>query len=260
MTNTNLIAVDRIQVRRNITLTGKPEPRHIDSLIRNGFKYDERAQQWWKLEYASAAPKADALFSCLDWQEAVLRQEFDFAEPSEDDHRYRFQSYYTPDALAAELVELADIQPSMTVLEPSAGHGAIAKHIKGKTDNLKCVEIDLYGFTELDSLGFKVEQADFLTLTPTAHFGTFDRIVMNPPFSRDQDARHVTHAFQFLKPGGKLVAIMGHYALNGRGAERERFARLMTQHGRVVRELPPGTFDNNARAVIVEISKPCLTS
>ncbi len=31
---------------------------------------------------------------------------------------------------------------------------------------------------------------------------------MNPPFSRQADIVHVTHAAKFLKPGGRLVTIM----------------------------------------------------
>lgn len=50
---TQVIAIDRTSIRRNITLTGKPQPQHIDTLVRNGFQY-ERAQQWWKVEQARA--------------------------------------------------------------------------------------------------------------------------------------------------------------------------------------------------------------
>lgn len=78
---------------------------------------------------------------------------------------------------------------------------------------------------------------------------------MNPPFSRDQDVRHVCHAFTFLKPGGKLVAIVGSYSLNGKTEDRRRFGDLIRQYGRVVDDVPPGTFANNARAVIVELRK-----
>ncbi len=38
---------------------------------------------------------------------------------------------------------------------------------------------------------------------------------MNPPFSRQQDIRHVMHAAKFLKPGGRLVAVMGASAISG---------------------------------------------
>lgn len=40
-----------------------------------------------------------------------------------------FQSFYTPEALAKRVVELADIKPGMTVLEPSAGEGALADQV-----------------------------------------------------------------------------------------------------------------------------------
>lgn len=80
---------------------------------------------------------------------------------------------------------------------------------------------------------------------------------MNPPFSRDQDCRHVLHAFRFLKPGGRLVAIVGSYAVHGsRNPERDRFRAIMREHGRVLRDLPAGTFpDCNARAVVIELTK-----
>ena len=35
-----------------------------------------------------------------------------------------------------------------------------------------------------------------------------DYVLMNPPFARSQDIDHVLHAFKFLKPGGKLIAVM----------------------------------------------------
>src|SRR3546814_16038496 len=48
---------------------------------------------------------------------------------------------------------------------------------------------------------------DFLALTPDL-IGSFDRIIMNPPFDRGRDIDHVNHAIEFLAPGGILVAIM----------------------------------------------------
>ena len=35
----------------------------------------------------------------------------------------------------------------------------------------------------------------------------YDTIVMNPPFEKFQDIDHVRHAFDLLKPGGRVVAI-----------------------------------------------------
>jgi hypothetical protein len=39
--------------------------------------------------------------------------------------------------------------------------------------------------------------------------GEYDRIVMNPPFEKGADIDHVRLAYDLLKPGGKLVAVMG---------------------------------------------------
>jgi SAM-dependent methyltransferase len=37
--------------------------------------------------------------------------------------------------------------------------------------------------------------------------GSFDRIIMNPPFANGADIRHIEHAARSLKPGGRLVSI-----------------------------------------------------
>lgn len=252
----DIIAIDRTTVRRNITLTGKPEDRHIDALIRNGFQYDEKSQQWWKVEQAAGAPTAAELFSQLDEQELALREHFAFPEVSRDDHQRRYQSYYTPDDIAAELVELAGVHRGMVCLEPSAGDGAIVRAVVEAGGIVTAVEADPVAYAEI-SAHCDARAGDFLSVdSGPGGLGTFDRVVMNPPFSRDQDTRHVCHAFTFLKPGGKLVAIVGSYALNGRTEDRRRLQDLIRAHGRLVRELPPGTFENNARAAIIELVKP----
>jgi hypothetical protein len=55
--------------------------------------------------------------------------------------------------------------------------------------------------------------ADFLTVDPAElcmRFGQgpYDRVFMNPPFAEHADIRRVTHALDFLKPDGLLVAVM----------------------------------------------------
>lgn len=111
----------------------------------------------------------------------------------------------TPKAVGNHLVEMADIQPGMDVLEPSAGKGDLAEVIReGEPKaNLKVIEW-------LDSLrnllskkGFEIIGNDFLE-----HQGKYDRIIQNPPFEKFQDVEHVQHAYDLLKPGGRLVSIM----------------------------------------------------
>lgn len=40
----------------------------------------------------------------------------------------------------------------------------------------------------------------------------YDRILMNPPFERLQDVDHVKKAYDHLKEGGRVIAIMGESA------------------------------------------------
>jgi hypothetical protein len=55
----------------------------------------------------------------------------------------------------------------------------------------------------LTAKGFNLIGDDFLE-----HKGQYDRIIQNPPFEKGQDIDHVRHAYNQLKPGGRLVSII----------------------------------------------------
>ncbi|HQV22274.1 MAG TPA: hypothetical protein PLJ88_04215, partial [Agitococcus sp.] len=64
----------------------------------------------------------------------------------------------------------------------------------------------------LDSEGNSIGYYNRDELEGVRHQGVdsgYDRIIMNPPFSNRQDAEHVRHAYDLLKPNGRIVAIMG---------------------------------------------------
>lgn len=110
----------------------------------------------------------------------------------------------TPANLAAQIVELADIQEGETVLEPSAGLGHLADEIKAQVNNeLQCIEYNSRLAEALILKGYNVINEDFLS-----HTAKYDKIVMNPPFENGQDIKHVVHAFNLLNKGGRVVAIM----------------------------------------------------
>jgi hypothetical protein len=112
----------------------------------------------------------------------------------------------TPRDLAEQIVNLAEVKPGNTILEPSAGLGHLADVISElhPDNDLKVVEIS-YSLSEALRLkGYEIaEREDFLN-----HTGTYDRIIMNPPFENGQDMDHVRHAYSLLNEGGRLVAIM----------------------------------------------------
>ena len=164
------------------------------------------------------------------------------------------QLFPTPADLCARMVEMAEIEPGMTVLEPSAGTGAIVKAIIDAVDteivaydiNFKlCQHIN----TTFPSFRVKALHQDFLTVTNG--MGQFPRILMNPPFANGADIKHVQHAMKFLEPGGRLVAIMAN------GPRQAAF--LKECEGAEWEALPEGTFKDSGTGVntqIVTITAP----
>lgn len=118
------------------------------------------------------------------------------------------QLFPTPDALARRMVELADIWPSVhRVMEPSAGTGALLKHMTHTAKEPLAIEINSALAEGLRKRwpGVDVRCVDFLSLN--GEFGKFDRIIMNPPFVNGEDIKHIEHARTMLRPGGRLVAL-----------------------------------------------------
>lgn len=153
------------------------------------------------------------------------------------------QLFPTPTDLAARMVELADIEPGMRVLEPSAGTGRILEQLPEGCE-VVAVEINASLGGRLDATRRAVVIGDFLQCTPETLWGSFDRILMNPPFANADDIRHIRHALGFLKPGGKLVAICA----NG-PRQNAQLRPLVEQHGGEWEDLPPDTFAASGTAV-----------
>lgn len=118
--------------------------------------------------------------------------------PEQKSHQF----YPTPQALAEIAVLMAEIDPQHVCLEPSAGQGGLADLMPKSTT---CIEVSALHCAVLKAKGYQVEQADFIQW---GHGRTFDRIVMNPPFSDGRAVDHVRHAGKMLAVGGVLVAIM----------------------------------------------------
>ena len=106
----------------------------------------------------------------------------------------------TPASVIDRMLDKADIEAGHRVLEPSAGTGSILDKIRERHGvDAKAVEIfyPLAGILELK--GYDVERGDFLEFDRGEQY---DRIVMNPPFERGADVKHVRHAFERLARGG----------------------------------------------------------
>lgn len=119
------------------------------------------------------------------------------------------QAFYTPDHIAEEVAELAGVS-GFTVLEPSAGHGALALAcLRMQAKSVHCFEIDREAAKALEEMDLPVLGDDFLHNTADSEGMRYPRIVMNPPFTRGADTKHVHHACEhWLSRGGILTAIV----------------------------------------------------
>ena len=225
----------------------------------------------------------------------------------------------TSPTVVSSMLEAAEIQEGMAVLEPSAGMGHIAESIVAETGVWPDV-VELSGERRelLELKGFHLADAnDFTQLQPRAFFtfgdtfrapdgtegvmrgsggmgsqrvrlegqdgnrlgyydrselvgvaqnGTqsgYDRIVMNPPFSDGRDIQHVQHAYSLLRPGGRIVAIMGEGAFFQSNKRAEGFREWLDTLGATNEKLPDGSFmdpslpvNTGVSARMVVIDKP----
>lgn len=165
------------------------------------------------------------------------------------DEKKDFNAFYTPADLAALVIQRADIRQGMRVLEPSAGEGALARPVALLVSDVVCVDVRPTTFlVEWDRAALEAHEGDFLALT-FADLGTFDRVVMNPPFAKRQAEAHVLHAFSFLKPGGRLVAIMPVSVTFRDDRIGSEFRAFLAHHSAVVERLPEGAFRSSGTAV-----------
>ena len=120
------------------------------------------------------------------------------------DLKKRRQAFYTPDEVVKQVIDHCWL-PDKLVLEPSAGSGAIALAARAAGAEVHCIELDPFESETLKQHGFKTRTGDFLEMEPEA---IYDYVIMNPPFNKNQDSAHVLHALKWIKPYGKLCAIV----------------------------------------------------
>lgn len=161
-----------------------------------------------------------------------------------------FNFFPSPPAVVDRLIDLAGIERGMRVLEPSAGRGAIAWACAEAGALVDCYEIQqgnafYVAMSAPVDLGRTVT-ADFLTVEPEP---VYDRVVMNPPFLKQSDIKHVLHAHKFLKPDGLLVAVMAAGVEFRTDARTTAFKQFVEDHGGHIEQLPENSFKASGTGV-----------
>lgn len=150
----------------------------------------------------------------------------------------------TPRDTVNDMLKMAHIKEGDSVLEPSAGMGHIAESIRESGVEPDVIEYSSGRRELLEKKGFNVVGQDFLEFK-----GEYDKIIMNPPFSKRQDAKHVKHAYNLLKAGGTLVSVMGEGVFFGQDKEAESFRTWLDSVGGESEQLESGTFNDKSLPV-----------
>lgn len=115
--------------------------------------------------------------------------------------------FATPEPIGLKMVEWSRLKDGESALEPSAGHGAIARWFPATTKNVAIEPSSQLADLTRMSFNGKVRDIPFENLDT---INKFDAVIMNPPFGQDGKTaiEHVAKAFKHLRDGGRIVAII----------------------------------------------------
>lgn len=149
------------------------------------------------------------------------------ATPAQTTALCRDLSFYpTPPAVLRLILSHTYVR-GLKVLEPSAGDGAMVEALRQHGAEVDAIEVDPNRCAAMRRNGMSVLQANFLQVP---HNPVYDMVCMNPPFYGTHWMNHVMHAAEFLRPGGKLVAVLPVTADLGTSAKHQAFHNWLKQY------------------------------
>jgi hypothetical protein len=177
--------------------------------------------------------------------------------------------YPTPKRVANQLLDELDLSDMakwprdevIRILEPSAGMGGLVDALLsaasdndylGLTSN-RVIELtaleyyqDLCKYmqqkysNQSTSIAINIQCDDFTEYNPDHRF---HYILMNPPFENKQDIKHVLHAYELLKDGGRLAAIVSRSTASSHALKiNQQFQDFLTRNDAQIIDIEEGAF------------------
>lgn len=154
----------------------------------------------------------------------------------------------SPPAVCAELIQRARQRfPDLSGCSGadfSAGIGSICEAMRDagmQERGIHAVEINSAMAEIVSMKGFSCDRMDFMEIDGNPMYSV-DLVLLNPPFERFQDTEHVMKAFGYLKPGGRLVAILGGSVERSDNRKAVEFREWLTRQGSEIEQLDAGLF------------------
>jgi phospholipid N-methyltransferase len=216
----------------------------------------------------------EAVNKCLTsiggkWNRSAKGHVFDY-EPAEalenlvftgetEDMKKKFQFFPTPRPIAEMMCDMAELDTYSKVLEPECGRGDLMDAIYDRG-----VE-DLFGVELNRDMDKYLKEKPYTTITGVDFVSDFaedenircdwTHIIMNPPFSKQQDVRHIRAAYGILPPGGILVSIVSPSPFFRTNKTSVDFRNWLNEVNAEIVEIPEGAFKGSGTMVRTNIVK-----
>lgn len=180
-----------------------------------------------------------------------------------------FQFFGTPPDLADYIItkvtaetNLFEADQQIKILEPSAGDGSLVKAINRHNPDLMvdCFELMDLNWMKLAKVpGAVMLGDDFLKAVDEKKIlNTYDLIIANPPFSKNQDIDHIMAMYECTKVGGYIITIASKSWTFGSQKKQVKFKNWLEEINAVTEEIMPGSFKDSGTlvgAMIIMIQK-----
>lgn len=170
------------------------------------------------------------------------------------DQREGVDYFATPEPVGFKMAEWANIQQGDKVLEPSAGHGAIARFFPDRTD-VTMVEPS-YELSQRAALANGTARIVNERFEDLHISNKYDAVVMNPPYGSGGKTaiEHVGKAAKHLRDGGRIVALIPRGGITDKrleaflGSEDAADLHLVAKI-----DMPASTFERAGTAVNTQV-------
>ena len=186
----------------------------------------------------------------------------------------QYQFFATPQELAEKMAYLLEPENHHSILEPSAGQGALIQAVHRITPDVVVDYFELMPINR-DKIEAKniLMQKTALGIYPARcigfNFETFegtkeavkkyDRIIANPPFSKGQEIVHIKNMYKTLNRGGRLVSVISNSYNANSTKKYEEFREWLEAVNADIEEIEAGTFKSSGTMVatnLLIINKP----
>ena len=172
-----------------------------------------------------------------------------------------FQFFPTPRPIAEQMCDMAELGEQCVILEPSCGKGDLMKVIlekgEGRVNHALGIELnpamDKYLKGQLYDKKIGIDFLDYANHDKARRDWT--HIIMNPPFTKQQDIDHIRAAFKLLGENGILVSVVSPSPFFRSNKKSQEFRDWLDQHDAEVIDIPAGAFKESGTDIASKIIK-----